>query len=86
LRRRINFRPTVKFFKPRGVPMRNLEIENLSHEEIEALRLRHLQDLEQEEVARRMNTSRTTVQRILDSGYKKLIAAIVKGRAIEIEE
>ena len=86
LKRRIRFFPNIKFFKPRGVAMRDLEIENLSHEEVEALRLRHLKDLEQEEVAKKMNTSRTTVQRILNSGYKKIIGAIVYGRAIAIEE
>lgn len=86
MRRRIMFRPEIKFFKPRGVPMRDLEIVNLTHEEVEALRLRHMQDLEQEEVAKKMNTSRPTVQRILSSGYKKLISAIVKGKAIAIED
>ncbi|NIP32456.1 DUF134 domain-containing protein [Candidatus Saccharibacteria bacterium] len=86
LRRHIRFFPNIKFFKPRGVPMRDLEIETLTHEEVEALRLRHLKDLEQEEVAKQMKTSRTTVQRILNSGYKKLITAIVKGKAIAIED
>lgn len=66
--------------------MRDLQIENLTHEEVEALRLRHLEGMEQEEVAEKMKTSRTTVQRILNSGYKKLIGAIVHGRAIAIEE
>ena len=66
--------------------MRDLQIENLTHEEVEALRLRHLEDMEQEEVAEKMKTSRTTVQRILNSGYKKIIGAIVHGRAIAIEE
>jgi predicted DNA-binding protein (UPF0251 family) len=86
LKRHVRFFPNVKFFKPRGVPMRNLKIEKLTHEEVEALRLRHLDDLEQEEVAKKMKTSRTTVQRILNSGYKKLVGAIVEGRAIAIEE
>jgi len=86
LKRHVRFFPNIKFFKPRGVPMRDLQIENLTHEEVEALRLRHLEDMEQEEVAEKMKTSRTTVQRILNSGYKKIIGAIVHGRAIAIEE
>jgi predicted DNA-binding protein (UPF0251 family) len=86
LKRRIRFRPEATFFKPRGIPMRALEIVELTKEEMEALRLRHLKDLEQEEVAKRMDTSRTTVQRILNSGYKKIITALTKGRAIEIED
>jgi len=66
--------------------MRALEVIEITHEEMEALRLRHLKDLEQEEVAKEMNTSRTTVQRILNSGYKKIITALTKGKAIAIEE
>lgn len=85
-RRYIRFNPKVVYFKPRGVPMYLLEQETLSHEEIEALRLRHLKGLEQEEVARQMKTSRPTVQRILASGHKKIITALVKGKAIAIEK
>jgi RNA polymerase sigma factor (sigma-70 family) len=66
--------------------MSMLEIEDLSHEEVEALRLRHLKEMEQEEVAKAMNTSRATVQRILTSGYKKIISALVKGKAIAIHK
>lgn len=65
--------------------MAHLETEALSHEEIEALRLRHLYDLEQEQVAKKMNTSRSTVQRILDSAHKKVVSALVRGKAIAIE-
>jgi predicted DNA-binding protein (UPF0251 family) len=86
LKRRVRFRPKTTFFKPRGIPMRVLQIIKLTKEEIEALRLRHLEDLEQEEVAKKMETSRPTVQRILNSGHKKIVTALTKGKAIAIEE
>jgi len=86
LRRRIRFNPRAVFFKPQGIPMSMLEIESLSYEEMEALRLRHLKNMEQEEVAKEMKTSRPTIQRILASGHKKIISALVRGRAIAIEK
>ena len=68
--RRIRFNPNITYFKPQGVPMRFLEIIELTTEEAEALRLRNMKDLEQEEAAKKMNTSQSTFQRILSSAYK----------------
>ncbi len=82
--RRIKFNPNVTYFKPRGVPMRFLEVVELTGEEAEALRLRNIQDLEQEEAAKRMNTSQSTFQRILTSAYKKVTKALIEGKAIKI--
>jgi predicted DNA-binding protein (UPF0251 family) len=82
--RRIRFNPKITYFKPQGVPMRFLEIVELTTEEIEAYRLRHINDLEQEEAAKKMNTSQSTYQRILYSAYKKIADALVNGKAIKI--
>jgi len=82
--RRIRFNPNVTYFKPQGVPMRYLEIVELTTEEAEALRLRNIKDLEQEEAAKKMNTSQSTFQRILYSAYKKITEAIIEGKAIKI--
>ncbi|MDD5552137.1 MAG: DUF134 domain-containing protein [Candidatus Pacebacteria bacterium] len=82
--RRIRFRPNVNYFKPQGVPMRFLEIIHLSHEELEALRLKNIKDLEQVECAKLMHTSQSTFQRILSSAYKKITEALIKGKAIRI--
>ena len=84
LYRRIKFNPNVTYFKPQGVPMRFLDIVELTTEEAEALRLRNLKDLEQEEAAKRMNTSQSTYQRILSSAYKKITEALIGGKAIKI--
>jgi predicted DNA-binding protein (UPF0251 family) len=82
--RRIQFNPNVVYFKPQGVPMRHLEIVELTMEEAEALRLRNMKDLEQEEAAKKMNTSQSTYQRILASTYKKITEALIGGKAIRI--
>jgi predicted DNA-binding protein (UPF0251 family) len=56
----------------------------LTTEEAEALRLRNINDLEQEEAAKKMNTSQSTYQRILSSAYKKITEALIEGKAIKI--
>ena len=82
--RRIRFNPNVTYFKPQGVPMRFLEVVELSTEEAEALRLKNIKDLDQEEAAKKMNTSQSTFQRILSSAYKKITEALIEGKAIKI--
>ncbi len=84
LHRRIRFRPNATFFKPRGIPMRQLEIITLTHEEMEVLRLCDTEQRGQEECARLMNTSQSTVQRVLSEARRKVSAALVRGAAIEI--
>lgn len=64
--------------------MRHLEIIELTTEEVEALRLRNIKNLEQEEAAKKMNTSQSTFQRILSSAYKKIAEALIEGKAIKI--
>ena len=64
--------------------MRNLEIIELTTEEMEAYRLRHINDLDQKEAAEKMNTSASTYQRILYTAYKKIADALINGKAIKI--
>ena len=85
-RRRIGFRHRGYFFKPRGVPMHNLQIIEITEEEVEALRLKNIENLDQNECAKKMNTSQSTFQRILDSVYKKMSEAVVKGKAIRVDK
>jgi predicted DNA-binding protein (UPF0251 family) len=84
--RKVLFNPKVTYFKPRGVPIRNVKIARISKEEIEALRLKDVLELEQTECARKMNTSQSTFQRILSQARKKVSKAIIEGEAIEIEK
>jgi predicted DNA-binding protein (UPF0251 family) len=64
--------------------MRCLDVVELSIEEIEAYRLRYIEDLEQTEAANKMNTSQSTYQRILRSANKKIADALINGKAIKI--
>lgn len=82
--RHIRFQPGVRFFKPQGIPMRELEIVELTDEELESLRLKNIEGLEQTEAAKKMKTSQSTYQRILSSAYKKITEALVSGKAIKI--
>lgn len=50
----------------------------LMPDELEALRLVYLEGLTQEEAAKRMNISRGTLWRALDSGRKKVIKALIE--------
>ena len=82
--RRVTFLPQVKYFKPAGIPMRVLDEVVLSVEEAEAIRLKDVERLEQEQGAERMNISRPTFQRILASGRQKMADALLNGKAIRI--
>ena len=82
--RRVKFNPKIKYFKPKGVPVKDLEIIELTLEELEALRLKNIKNFEQVECAEKMNTSQSTFQRILSSAYKKISIALVEGKAIGI--
>ncbi len=82
----IQFQPSVTFFKPAGIPLRDLEIIQITREEIEALRLSHLQNLGQKEASDMMGISQPTLNRTLDSVYKKITQAMTSGCAIRIEE
>lgn len=82
--RRIRFFPNVTYFKPRGVPLRHLEVIELTNEEVEAIRLKNIKGLDQIRCAKLMNTSQSTFQRILASAYKKITQALIGGKAIMI--
>ena len=84
MRRQIRFKPRVNYFKPQGVPMRNLGVVELSQEEVEALRLKNIENLSQIECSESMKTSQSTFQRILSSAYKKISLALTQGKAIRI--
>jgi len=83
--RRVAFVPGVTFFKPAGIPLRALEEVQLTVEEAEAIRLKDLEGLEQEEGAEKMSISRPTFQRILASARRKIAYALLNGKAIRIE-
>ncbi|MDD3497971.1 MAG: DUF134 domain-containing protein [Candidatus Moranbacteria bacterium] len=84
--RRLRFRPKAFYFKPRGIPMYELDEVVLTKEEMEAVKLKDHDGLEQIEAARKMKTSQSTFQRILSCGRIKIAEALVRGKALRIEE
>jgi len=83
--RRVRFNPNVTYFKPQGIPMRSLKMIELESEEVEALRLKNIKNMDQIECAKQMNTSQSTFQRILNSAQKKVSKALIEGMAIQIK-
>ena len=83
--RRVEFIPNATYFKPAGIPLRDLEEVRMSIEEAEALRLKDMEGLEQEQGAEKMNVSRPTFQRVLASARQKMADALLNGKAIRIE-
>jgi predicted DNA-binding protein (UPF0251 family) len=82
--RKISSNIKVNYFKPRGLPLSSLKEVELTKEEVEALRLKNIKNLDQTKCAETMKTSQSTFQRILASAYKKMSIAIVEGQAIKI--
>ena len=77
--------PQASYYKPRGIPLSVLEEVTLTVDEFEAIRLTDLEGLYQADAAKKMNVSRQTLGRILDSAHKKIADALVHGKALLIE-
>jgi len=84
--RRVRFDPHITYFKPQGISLRELKVVELSLEEIEAYRLRHIEGLDQKDSASKMATSTATYQRILYSASEKIADALINGKAIKINK
>ena len=83
--RRVMFEPGFTYFKPAGVRMAELADSILTVDEYEAVRLKDLEGIEQEQAAKKMNISQPTFHRLLLSARKKITDALVHGKAIKIE-
>jgi len=77
--------PNTTFFKPRGVPLVALKEVALTFDEYEALRLADLKGLYHETAAEKMNISRATFGRIVESARRKVADALINGKAIKID-
>jgi predicted DNA-binding protein (UPF0251 family) len=80
--RKVGFIPEQTYFVPENV-VEPLEI-ILKLEEVEAMRLKDIENLSQEESAQLMQVSRQTFQNIIDSARNKLAVALTEGKAIRI--
>ena len=76
----------VTYFKPRGVPLNELQINKLALDELEAIHLCDYEELNQAEAAEKMKISSSTLQRLLYSGRKKIIDALYTSKAIKISK
>lgn len=85
LRRKVASEPETTYFKPAGIPLNILQQQIIGVDEYEAIRLKDLEGLEQEECARRMGISQPTLHRLVLSARKKIADALVNGKAIKIE-
>lgn len=72
-------------FKPAGTPLKDLEQINLGQDELEAVRLCDGESLTQQQAGEQMGISRGTVQRLVVSGRKKMIDALVKSHALVVK-
>lgn len=77
--------PGSTVIKPAGIPTKHLGKVFLDLDELEALRLCDLEDLSQAEAGSRMSVSRGTVQRLVASGRKKVMEAIINCQALVIQ-
>lgn len=75
----------ANYFKPRGIPLTELETVVLYTDEFLALKLSDLDGNYQTEAANKMKISRQTFGRIIESARKKVADALVNNKAIKIE-
>ena len=83
--RRIAVTPCCRLFKPAGRTGGPLTEVALQMDELEALRLADLEGLYQEQAAEKMNVSRQTFGRIVESARRKVAEALIRGKALRIE-
>ncbi|NTV90277.1 MAG: DUF134 domain-containing protein [Clostridiales bacterium] len=92
--RKVGFVPEIQYFSPssndqlavlQAMSGFNELQENILHiEEVEAIRLKDLEGLEQDLCAERMEVSRQTFQRILNKAREKVADSLINGKAIKI--
>ncbi len=74
-----------RIFKPIGIPLKQLEMVGIELDEFEAIRLCDLEGMSQIEAGEQMQISRGTVQRLLQSGRKKIAYALLNLHGINIK-
>lgn len=84
-KRTVGHLPGAVYFKPRGIPLTELEEVVLGLDECEALRLADFEGMYQESAAAVMQVSRQTFGRIVESARKKVADALLHGKALRIE-
>ncbi|PXV89125.1 putative DNA-binding protein (UPF0251 family) [Lachnotalea glycerini] len=83
--RKIDYIPAIPYFIPSEKEIAELPENILKLEELEAIRLKDLEGLEQTDCAQRMEVSRPTFQRILLSAREKIADCLINGKMVHIE-
>jgi uncharacterized protein len=83
--RRIEREPSVTYFKPRGIPLDQLDVMVITLEELETVRLVDLEGMEQEIAAASMGISRRAFWDDLQRARMKIAEALIDGKAIRID-
>jgi predicted DNA-binding protein (UPF0251 family) len=83
-RRHIGFSARHRCFKPCGVRQSELQSVELDADELEAIRLTDYEGLYQQECAEKMQISRTTFSRTIESARRKIADALLNGKSITI--
>ncbi len=81
----VAFNPEISYFKPRGIPLIDLEEVCLTVDQREAIRLSDLLGMSHEDAGRRMGVSRATFGRIIQRARHEVADALINGKAINIE-
>ena len=74
-----------RIFKPTGIPLSEMEIIDIEIDELEAVRLCDYEGKSQIETAEIMGISRGTVQRMLNSGRRKILDGLLHLKAIKLK-
>ena len=74
-----------RIIKPTGIPLSEMEIIDIEIDELEAVRLCDYEGKSQIETAEIMGLSRGTVQRLLNSGRRKILDGLLHLKAIKLK-
>jgi len=83
--RRVCCQPDANYFKPRGIPVDELEEVILNIDELEAIRLAGLEGMYQEDAAKKMNISRQTFGNIINAAHNKIADVLLNAKALKIK-
>jgi len=83
--RRVCFNPDITYFKPAGIRKAELDEVILSIDELEAIRLKDFEGIDQSQAAESMHISQPTFHRLIIEARKKLADSVINGKALKIE-
>lgn len=83
--RKVSCRPGAYYFKPRGIPLKDLRERVLTLDEFEAVRLADGEGCYHDEAAQRMGVSRQTFGNILKAARAKIADVLLNAKALKIE-